>query len=113
MSFRIQDPVRPYQSWDKFEFDVAFMREYQLFALSCTTTHYRGLCKQKLFEASLRARQLGGAEARVGLVCCHHDPQGIKAELEVMTRNRKLAVFGRQDLGNLGQKITNWIAEND
>lgn len=113
MSFRIQDPEKPYQSWDKFEFDVAFMREYQLFALSCTTTHYRKLCKQKLFEAFLRARQLGGAEARVGLVCCNSDPQGIKAELEVVTRNRKLAVFGRQDLGDLGQKIKDWIAEND
>lgn len=111
LSFRIQDPVRPI-SWDKFEFDVAFMRHYQLFAISCTTTESRSLCKQKLIEANLRARQLGGIEARVALVCCHHNPEFLRTELEVATRNRKIAVFGRSDLPNLGQKIINWVKQN-
>src|SRR5216684_6429546 len=53
-----------------FEFDVAAMRGYQLFALSCTTSAEKGLCKHKLFEAYVRARQMGGDEARVALVCC-------------------------------------------
>jgi hypothetical protein len=110
-SFRIQDSVRP-NSWDKFEFDVAFMRHYQLFALSCTTTESRSLCKQKLIEANLRSRQLGGAEARVALVCCHRNPDSLRSELEVATRNRKIAVFGRSDLPDLGQKIVNWVKQN-
>lgn len=112
MSFHIQDALTLSSSWDKFEFDVAFLRHYQLFALSCTTTDSRSLCKQKLIEANLRARQLGGAEARVGLVCCHHDPASLRSELEVATRNRKIAVFGRQDLRNLGEKITSWVQQN-
>ncbi len=113
MSLHIKDPARPYSQWDKFEFDVAFMRDYQLFALSCTTTDKHSLCKQKLFEAALRARQLGGAEARVALVCCHNRPELLKTELEIVTRDRKLAVFGRQDLEHLNQKIADWIARNN
>lgn len=111
LSFRVQDAARP-QGWDKFEFDVAFMRHYQLFAISCTTTEKRHYCKQKLIEANLRARQLGGAEARVALVCCHSYPDSLRSELEVATRNRKIAVFGRQDLPDLGQKIVNWVKQN-
>ncbi|MBD1821815.1 DUF1887 family protein [Cyanobacteria bacterium FACHB-DQ100] len=111
LSFRIQDSARP-NGWDKFEFDVAFMRHYQLFAISCTTTGKRSLCKQKLIEANLRARQLGGAEARVALVCCHQYPDSLRSELEVATRNRKIAVFGRSDLPDLGQKIVNWVKQN-
>ena len=52
-----------------FEFDVAFTRGYQLFAISVSTTSIRELCKLKLFEAYLRARQMGGDEARVALIC--------------------------------------------
>ena len=52
MSFHIPDNTNN----DKFEFDVAFMRNYQLFALSCTTDTEPGLCKLKLFEAYRRAR---------------------------------------------------------
>ncbi|HIK55451.1 MAG TPA: DUF1887 domain-containing protein [Synechococcales cyanobacterium M55_K2018_004] len=112
VSFNIRDPQKPHQSWAKFEFDVAFMHHYQLFALSCTTTDKRSLCKQKLMEASVRARQLGGAEARVGLVCCHHNPNSLRSELEVATRNQKIAVFGRLDLMNLGGCIAKWVKQN-
>jgi hypothetical protein len=52
-----------------FEFDVAATRGYRLFALSCTTSSDAGLCKSKLFEAFHRARQMGGDEARVALLC--------------------------------------------
>jgi hypothetical protein len=111
LSFRIQDAAR-LNTWDKFEFDVAFMRHYQLFALSCTTTESRSLCKQKLIEANLRARQLGGAEARVALVCCHYNPDSLRSELEVATRNKKIAVFGRLDLQSLGDRILEWVKRN-
>jgi hypothetical protein len=111
-SFYIEDPLDTNKTWAKFEFDVAFMRDYQLFALSCTTTDKRHLRKQKLIEANLRARQLGGAEARVALVCCYDWAQYLKTELEVETRNRKIAVFGRQDLGSLAMKIAQWVQQN-
>lgn len=96
-----------------FEFDVAFTRGYQLFAISCTTTSKRNLCKQKLFEAYLRARQMGGDEARVALVCCNNEPGSLKAEITNSINDKKIQVFGREDLKNLSQKLTNWIQEND
>ena len=52
-----------------FEFDVAATRGYRLFALSCTASSDKDLCKSKLFEAFHRARQMGGDEARVALLC--------------------------------------------
>jgi hypothetical protein len=64
-----------------FEFDVAAMRGYQLFALSCTVDEQRGMSKFKLFEAYSRARQLGGDEARVALLCYFEDPKGLQGEV--------------------------------
>jgi len=113
MSFRIDEKSSQWRQWEKFEFDVAFVRNSQLFALSCTTTSDRRFCKQKLFEANTRARQLGGIEARVCLVCCNDYPDSLRSELEVETRDRKIAVLGRQDLGDLGQKIQRWVQQND
>ena len=98
--------------WDRFEFDVAFVVYYQLFALSCSTAQSRSLCKQKLIEAHTRARQLGGAEARVGLVCVRDDTASLRSELEEAKRLRNVEVFGRHDLVDLAQKIGNWVGEN-
>lgn len=113
MSFHIDEQSSQNRRWEKFEFDVAFVRNYQLFAISCTTSGDRKICKQKLFEAHARAKQLGGSEARVGLVCCNHRPDTLREELEVQKRDRRVAVFGRQDLGDLDQKIFNWVKQND
>lgn len=96
-----------------FEFDVAFTRGYQLFAISCTTTSKRGLCKLKLFEAYLRARQMGGDEARVALVCCNNDPKSLESEIAMSLDDKKIAVFGQQDLVSLSNKIEQWIRQND
>ncbi|MBD1930135.1 DUF1887 family protein [Trichocoleus sp. FACHB-90] len=95
-----------------FEFDVAFTRGYQLFAISVSTTSKRELCKLKLFEAYLRARQLGGDEARVALICCTNEPDTLKAEMALLD-DKKIAVFGRNDLMNLSIKMEEWIKEND
>lgn len=98
---------------DGFEFDVAFTRGYQLFAISVSTTSDRKLCKVKLFEAYLRARQMGGDEARVALVCCTNEPDSLKAEIANSLDDKKIAVFGRNDLENLSTKIEQWIQQND
>ncbi|WP_228042497.1 MULTISPECIES: Card1-like endonuclease domain-containing protein [unclassified Tychonema] len=95
-----------------FEFDVAFTRGYQLFAISVSTTSKRDLCKNKLFEAYLRARQMGGDEARVALICCTDEPDTLKAEVAVLDE-KKIAVFGRDDLMDLSIKIEEWIKQND
>ncbi|MBD2311103.1 DUF1887 family protein [Desertifilum sp. FACHB-1129] len=120
-SFWIRNPANTKQT--KFQFDVAFMRGYQLFAISCTTIDSKFDCKSKLFEAYIRARQLGGDEARVALVCCA-DSKGVEAlKTEIINvlqpspdsplRDHKLTVFGREDLLNLSNKLTVWIEMND
>mgnify|MGYP001026180078 CR=1 FL=1 len=112
MSLNIANPQNLDQSWAKFEFDVAFMQGYQLFALSCSATHQRGLCKSKLLEARTRSQQMGGIEARFGLVCLARGTKSLQQELATETRDRRVAVFGRADLPLLGQKIRAWVAEN-
>ena len=109
MSFHIPDETDN----DKFEFDVAFMRNYQLFALSCTTDSDPGLCKLKLFEAYRRARQMGGDEARVALVCCYDKPEKIKKGFMSQIKDDKVNVFGSGDLADLSEKLKTWIQEVD
>ncbi|KAF3890055.1 MULTISPECIES: Card1-like endonuclease domain-containing protein [Nostocales] len=100
-------------STEKFEFDVAFTRGYQLFAISCTTISDRKLCKSKLFEAYLRAKQMGGDEARVALICCFDEPDSLKAEISGTLPDKKIAVFGREHLENLATELNTWINQND
>jgi len=52
-----------------FEIDVAAVRGHRLYVISCTTTSNLATCKGKLFEVSMRARQLGGDLARSAVVC--------------------------------------------
>jgi Domain of unknown function (DUF1887) len=113
MSFHIKD-TNLGKGWrERFEFDVAFIKNYQLFAISCTTTKDHKLCKQKLFEAHLRARQLGGDEARVALVCFSRTPEWIRDEIRFAIPDKKIKLFGISDLTNLADGIADWIEEND
>jgi hypothetical protein len=57
----------------KLEIDLAFIRRHRLFVVSCTTDTKIRLCKSKLFEVAMRARQLGGDLARSALVCLIYD----------------------------------------
>lgn len=111
MSFHIRDSGNTWR--ERFEFDVAFIKGYQLFAISCTTSSNKARCKQKLFEAHLRARQLGGDEARVALVCCFDTPEWIKDEVRFAIPDKKIEVFGRQDLATIADGIADWIDRNN
>ncbi|MEA3280968.1 MAG: hypothetical protein U9Q68_00125 [Euryarchaeota archaeon] len=99
-----------------FDLDVAALRGYQLFAISCTTVSNKGLIKQKLFEAYIRARQLGGDEARVGIVCFapsdnpESNPARIKQEIEEeWDANGKFRVYGVADLPNIPAHLREWF----
>jgi len=59
-------------NWRQCEIDVALVRGHRLYVISCTTDTKTGLCKSKLFEVAMRARQLGGDLARSALVCLLH-----------------------------------------
>jgi len=94
----------------KFEVDVAAILGYQLFAFSCKTTSDKKELKLGLFEAYVRARQLGGEEARVALVCCAEDPQVIEREIEMdFDLKGRVRVFGRRDLSELASLLEDWI----
>jgi hypothetical protein len=56
----------------QFEIDVALVRGHRLYVISCTTDTKIGLCKSKMFEVAMRARQLGGDLARCALVSMLH-----------------------------------------
>lgn len=93
-----------------FEFDVAALRGYQLFGISCTTGGSKSAAKSKLFEASIRARQLGGDEARVGLVCGYTDPNILERELiRSWDAEGQIKVFGPADFPQLAEKLADWF----
>lgn len=103
----------------EFQFDVVAIRGYQLFAFSCTTESAeesggRGLLKQKLFEAYVRARQMGGDEACVALVCCARQETADELEDEMrrdFSPEGRIRVFGREHLEKLAKNIADWIRE--
>ncbi len=54
----------------EFEIDFALIRGHRLYVISCTTEHEKkAICKSKLFEVAMRARQMGGDLARSALIC--------------------------------------------
>ncbi|MCX7681336.1 MAG: hypothetical protein N2508_05130 [Anaerolineae bacterium] len=100
----------------EFEFDVVAMRGYQLFAISCSTETRKGKLKLKLFEAYVRARQMGGDEARIGLVCfapkdkAESNPAAIQREIEESwDAAGKVRVFGVEHLPNLHEYMRDWF----
>jgi hypothetical protein len=94
----------------QFDVDVVALRGYQLFAFSCSTDSRKWLLKSKLFEAYIRARQLGGDEARVALVCCSNEPERLEHEMRRdIDPERRIRVFGRKHLADLTPQIEQWM----
>jgi len=86
------------------------MRGYQFCAIFRSTDTRKGLLKLKLFEAYVRARQLGGDEARVALVCCSNDRHGLEHEMRRdVDPEGRIRVFGRKHLANLAEYLREWI----
>jgi hypothetical protein len=95
-----------------FDLDVAAMMGYQLFAISCIASKKEGgETKKHLFEIYVRARQLGGDEARIGLVCCVENPTCLKEEIEKSwDAEGKIEVFGMYNLPRLSDQLKLWFA---
>ncbi len=92
-----------------FEIDVAFMRGYQFFAVSCKDTKARGTLKLGLMEAFTRARQMGGEEGRAALVTTYEDAAGLEAEMAAdWAAKRRVRVFGCRELPDLAAHFQNW-----
>ncbi len=104
--------IRPKTEEDRSEYDVdiGVMQGYRLYAISCTTDADRGMCKLKLFEAYLRARNLAGDEAYVALVCMADNPENLEREISrSWDVEGKVRVFGRKHLANLHDHLTSWF----
>lgn len=80
-----------------FELDVVIIRGHRLYVVSCTIDHDIRLCKSKLFEVAMRARQLGGDLARSALVClADKDGKGNDIVNELQKDVRTLSVAQRE-----------------
>jgi len=94
----------------KFEADVIALRGYQLFYCSCYAGGVPIDAKRKLFEAMIRAEQLGGEEAKVALICCSDQPDTVEREAESdFQRKGMIRVFGRKHLPALAAELTDWL----
>lgn len=104
--------VEPTIDSTEFELDVLAIRDYQLYGISCSTdtdsSGGRVRLKHKLFEAYLRAQQLGGDESRAALICAADDSAGLEAEMR-RDLSPYIKVFGREHLENLAAELASWI----
>ena len=106
---------KPAATVDPPEFDVAAMQGYRLFAFSCTVSAEKEKAKLKLFEAYVRARQIGGDEAKVALVSGYPQPQKLFEEISEawMESRNKIKIFGPQHLRNLETHLKDWFLANE
>lgn len=100
----------------RFELDVLGIRGYRLFGFSCAAERKLNegeeRAKWKLFEAIMRARQMGGDEARIGfvtLLSAHAATELVKEAERTLQEGSKIRVFSINDIPNLQTRIANWI----
>ncbi len=104
--------VRPKNEPDspEYDIDIGVMNGYRLYAISCTTDADPGMCKLKLFEAYIRARNMAGDETSVGLVCMADKPENLQRQVvRSWDAEGKVRVFGRKDLPNLIDRMAEWF----
>lgn len=95
---------------DPMEIDILAIHGYQLFAITCAATNLKERAKEHFLEMLVRARQLGGDEARFGLVCLYKDADRLKRELaEERDIAGKIMVFGSGHLANLAGHLEQWV----
>ena len=94
----------------RFELDLLAMMGYQLYAISCMATAERDPAEYHLHEVFVRARQVGGDEARFALICAYDRPKALEQEVsEDWDAEKKIKVFGQDDLLSLPDKLRRWF----
>ena len=90
--------------------DVAFMHGCQLFALYCNAATSLEKVRLDLLEAYSRTRQIGGDEARVGVVSFLNEPERLEQEIaHAWTLAGRVRVFGCRALPDLQLHLKAWI----
>jgi hypothetical protein len=96
-----------------FELDVVVVLGYQIVVVSCTLDAQKQKIKTKGMEVILRARQLGGDEARAVVLCSAHpnDARLVERELhdEVGTAGTPLKVWGTDKWGQLPNAFEQYL----
>ena len=99
-----------------FELDVVAVLGYQIVVVSCTVDSVHDRIKQKGMEAILRARQLGGDEARAIVLCSAHlnDATLIEDELkdEMGSTSEPLQVWGRNRWRELSKAFLQYLSND-
>lgn len=94
----------------EFQIDVAALRGYQLFALSCKAVSDLGKAKLGLMEIFARSRQMGGEEARAALVTTQLDAAKLEQDFASdWGADKRVRVFGCHDLPGLATHLAHWF----
>ena len=104
------------KEWDKcFELDVVVVLGYQIVVVSCSSTLQQHIIKQKAMEVTVRARQLGGDEARAVVLCCASASVARRVQDEVQdemgSADIPLQVWGKDRLKNLSQAFNGFLQD--
>lgn len=89
--------------------DVAAMKGYQLYFITCYSGNKTQDSTFKLIEGIVRARQIGGDEAGAAVVCMSDNPKGIEDDVAQTWRKGRVRAFGRRDLPHLGEMFGEWF----
>lgn len=94
------------------EFDVVAMQGYRLYAISCTVSAEREKAKLKLFEAYIRARQMGGDEAKVAFISGNLEPDDLLQDISEawMEPRKRIMIFGPQHFRDLKTHLMEWFS---
>lgn len=103
-----QDVVGQFKGY-KIQADVALTRGYQLLFISCYSGASTPAATQKLLEAVVRARQVGGDEAGAALVSMVNDAKAIENDVRIAAREARIRVFGLSDFPRLEDSLRDWI----
>lgn len=104
------------KEWGKrFELDVVAVLGYQIVVVSCSSTWQQNRIKQKAMEVTVRARQLGGDEARAVVLCCASASGARRVQDEVQdemgSADIPLQVWGKDRLKSLPQAFNRFLQD--
>lgn len=99
------------QQQSSFEIDVIGIRGYQIYGITCCSSKYNeSTCREKLFEAYIRMQEIGGEEAKTGMVCMLENIDRLENQLNTLWGTcGRIRIFGLNDLSVLKEKLKDWL----
>ncbi|KAA3613929.1 MAG: hypothetical protein DWQ05_16785 [Calditrichaeota bacterium] len=95
---------------ERIEVDVIATKGYQFHLLSCYEGSNKNRAKEHLFEAYMRATQIGGEEACTVLICQTEEPESLEHDAALLWQaHDRIKVFGRRDLEDLADLLEDWF----